>query len=706
MRPRLRTLAPAALVLLQVLAPPVAAQDLPPGFTDGRPVGEEEGTPETARASQVSAAAATQRYFGEEAYAAIRTSVSATSRSCPITDDGLTALVLSPVFKESSAATTAATAPAPMTLSRYDEWTGTYSTSSNADANYGLYAFRNPYTAYSKAYWHPGIGIWQYDSAGLGAPFTAVERMDVGIMATDVAATMAARYCTPSSGLIGHGPPYSDQERRYSAWAPWGYPCTLCQGFFEEMMGVTPRFANLHLVAGITPLGGTVRRTCTLAGVSGTLPCWYVDPSVDVIEGATAWATLRPDGGGDPTAPPAPLSAPFYVLDRGTTEERHWLHEDTGYAIDIRAGRTIGKNARPRSSQPGSGLEWSTSSDLCDLGTRHGACTDDPIPPQGMTSAAVSASSGFRPVALDADGDGRGDVLWYRPGPGSDHLWRGTGGGTFSSSGLSVSGSYDDVVAGDVDGDGDDDVLWYERATGASYLWRSNGNGSFTSLPLAPGPGRRPFLLDADGGADLEVFWYGPGSVGDSLWSWSGSGFASSSRTVSGTYEPIVGDLDANGRDDIVWYGPGATADHLWLHSVHGGWVSKPLTVNGTYQPLVGDLDGDGGDDLFWYAEGPAADSIWFGAPQAAFDVVGASVSGTYVPVVSVLGAGGRDSIVWYGPGGAPDHLWSWSGSRSITSSALSMPGRHQGVVGRFSTGGADGVLWYGDATTDSIWYR
>ena len=74
-----------------------------------------------------------------------------------------------------------------------------------------------------------------------------------------------------------------------------------------------------------------------------------------------------------PTVAPAPLSKPFYVLDRGITEERHWLRVDTGYAIDIKAVRTIGKNARPRSTQAGSGLTWSSSSALCDLTTACGA---------------------------------------------------------------------------------------------------------------------------------------------------------------------------------------------------------------------------------------------------------------------------------------------------------------------------------------------
>jgi hypothetical protein len=622
-----------------------------------------------------------------------------------MSDDGLTALALAPVFKESSAATTAATAPSPMTLSRYDEWTGTYGTTNNQDANYGLYAFRNPATSYLRAFWHPGIGIWQYDSAGLGAPLTTIEAMDAGLVAADVARLMAANYCNPSSTLIGHGPPFTDQERRYSAWRDWGYPCTLCQGFFDEMMGSNPNFANLNLVPGITALGGTVQRSCVVAGSTSAQPCWYVDPRVGVIQGATAWATLSPTGGSGPTVAPTPLSLPFYVVDRGTTEERHWLQEDTGYSIDIRAVRTIGKNARPRSNQTGSGLTWSSTSGLCDLTTAHGACV--PLPPDGVSLGALNVSSGYRPASLDADGDGAGDVLWYRPGSASDALWSGNGGGSFTSTPLTITKTYDDVLTGDVDGDGDDDVLWYNRSTGASYLWRSRGDGTFASVTLTPGTGRRPILLDTNGDGDDEIFWYGPGSLSDSLWNWSGSGFSKSPRSVSSTYQPFVGDFDGNGREDIFWYAPGAKADFVWLHAANGTTVSVARAVGGTYQPLVGDLDGDSRDDVFWYAPGTASDSVWFGGPLAAFSGHHEQVNAAYAPVVADVTGVGRDAIFWYAPGSGADNQWSWSSARVRSSSARVLPGFHRPLVGAFSTGGADGVLWYEpDHPTDVIWYR
>jgi hypothetical protein len=58
------------------------------------------------------------------------------------------------------------------------------------------------------------------------------------------------------------------------------------------MMGSSPRFANLNLVPGITPLGGTVRRTCVVAGASSSQPCWYVEPRVGVIQVVSPPATL------------------------------------------------------------------------------------------------------------------------------------------------------------------------------------------------------------------------------------------------------------------------------------------------------------------------------------------------------------------------------------------------------------------------------
>jgi hypothetical protein len=685
------------------------ANDLPTGFTDGIPVGGANGPEEQAPGRSDTRATAADpsptRYFGRGPWEAILAAAGSAVRPCTISTDGLTALAVAPVFKESGAGVSAATAPAPMTLSRYDEWSGVRSDTSNKNANYGLYAFRDPDTPYKRAFWHPGIGIWQYDSAGVGAPFTAVERMDVSVVARDVTAGMATRYCNPSSTLVGHGAPFSDQERRYSAWSPWGYPCTSCEQEFQNMTSTAEDFANVSLVEGISALGGVQARSCTLLGVDGTIRCWYVDPSVGVIEGATGWARIAPLDGGSPTSTPTPLAAPFYVLDRGATEERHWLREDTGYAIDISGSRQIGKNERPRSNQVGSGVTWKASSGLCDLATGRGACLPPPPPGLSLTGAVVNGT--FRPIALDAQGDGKGDVLWYAPGATTDYLWSGTGTGTFASTRANIGGTFDDVLPLDVDADGDDDILWYARSTGVAYLWVAVGDGTWQTIKLTRPRGLRPVVIDTDGNHRDEVFWYGPGTLADALWAWNGSSFTSRAQSVGGGYAPLVGDFDHNGKQDVFWYAPGSAADHLWLSTGFGTHRDVAVSVSGSYLPLVGDLDGDANDDLVWYGPGSAVDNIWFGGPRGAFDRRTVSVSGRYQPKVADLEGDGRDDLVWYAPGPASDAWWRWGTDRRATSSSLIADGAHQAVVGRFSTGGGDGIFWYAPgAVPDGVWWR
>lgn len=682
--------------------------DLPVGFTDGIPVGGETGPEEVEAevAPRAANRAVTQRYFGSGPWQAIADAAANAPRPCIVSNHGLMALMVSPVFKESSAATTPSSAPSPMTLSRADEWTtGVYSTNTNLNANYGLYENRNPDTPYQRAYWHPGIGIWQYDSAGVGAPYTAIERMDVNIVGADVARGMINRYCA-SSGTDGFA-------KRRAAWQPWGTACTtsnaannLCEIEFQALMAGS-HFTNITLVPGITATGGAVQRSCRIGGVAVT--CWYVDPAVS--QGATGWK-FNPSGGPSWATRPTPLSTPFYVVERNGYEERFWLKQDSGYAVDIWARRQLGKNARPRSGtvNVGSGLTWSRSSVLCDVTVQRGTCGSippptGPPPPAGVTLTSQAVGGTYVPRALDFNGDGIEDVLWYAPGPGADYLWPGTGSATFGTRSVTVNGDYDHVEILDVDGDGTDDVLWYQSSNGIAVLWRSNGNGTFRSSTYVPGAGLQPLILDVHNDGADEIFWYGPGARPDTMWRWNGTGFAHTTMSVGGVYQPLVGDFDGNSRDDIFWYAPGARVDFVWLFRTAGGYISEQRNVGGTYQPGVGDFDGDGRDDILWYAPGSVGESLWFGGPGAAFASQSFAVNDTYAPIYVDLLGDGRTDVVWYSPNGNND-LWTrWSSGRARTSSAITLPNRYQPFVGSFSTGGRDGLFWYGPGSlSDGLW--
>ena len=233
-------------------------------------------------------------------------------------------------------------APSPMTLSRWDEWSGLVSGSNNLNANYGLYAFRDPNTPYQRAYWTPGVGIFQYDVAGVGKPFTAAEMMNVQFIAGDVAAGMANRYCAAG------GDSYTN---RAAAWQPWSGlgGVAKSEALFQEMVGLGhPPFSTIGLVDGIENTGGMRTHTCLLSGVP--TPCHFVDPAA--AQGANWWANANVDGG-QVAAGEAPLTAPFYVVKRNGYEERHWLAPDTGYDIDLSASPAIGINARPMDAEPG-----------------------------------------------------------------------------------------------------------------------------------------------------------------------------------------------------------------------------------------------------------------------------------------------------------------------------------------------------------------
>jgi hypothetical protein len=655
-----------------------------------------EARPLTAAGS--TSTSATERYFGEGAFQAVMHAAASTSRSCSITNNGLAAMVLAPVFAESSAATTPSTAPSPMTLSRYDEWNGVLSDSQGTpENNYGLYAFRNPHTPYKRAFWHPGLGIWQYDTAGLGAPLTTVESMDVRVVAGAVASEISRRYCLASG---------TGAQRRHAAWSPWtGCATGNCEEFFLEMATTTPPFANLNLVAGIGPLGGVVQRTCYLEGVAGPLPCWYVKPVVGTIQGATAWATLSPLDGGSPTAVPTPISLPFYVVDRGATEERHWLRVDTGYGIDIRATRTIGRDARPRSTQAGSGLAWSSSSSLCDATANRGSCY--PIPPLPKRADTHQVVDQFQPLVLDIDGSGVDDVLWYGRGTARDALWLGSASGTFTGGTMNVKGTYTPIV-GDFDGDHRDDVFWYAPGSALDTIWW--GATPYTSRVATTLNVRgtyKPLVGDFDGNGSDDIFWYAPGSAADSIWyGRPARSFHGVARPVRGTYTPLVTDLNATGRDDVVWYRSGAGTHAVWYGgSSPGSFTPRSVSVAGSHSPFVGDFDGDSRGDVFFYAPGSAADTVLYGGSGTSTTKVATSVRGSYWPVAADLLGDGRTDVIWYSLSGG-DSVWMGNANRTFSSRGAVVPYVYLAMVGQMDDGPGQDVLWYwpGSAHPDAVW--
>nr|WP_246232402.1 VCBS repeat-containing protein [Nakamurella aerolata] len=453
--------------------------------------------------------------------------------------------------------------------------------------------------------------------------------------------------------------------------------------------------------------GGAQQRSCTLAGSSTVLPCWYIDPSQ--AQGATWWATARPLDGGvanRDTSPITPIASPFYVIKQGSTERRYWLRQDTGYSSDITGVRQLGKNARPKTNQPGSGVNWTAGAGLCDRTTFRGAC-DPNNPPAGVQNTPFTASASYRVSALDANGDGKGDALFYAPGTGADYLWLGKGSGQFTSVRLPAINDTYAVTVADIDGDGRDDLLFNQQSKGVLSVWRSNGNGTFSSKEYKIPPKTQVIPFRGQGGRLAQLLLYAPGTAPDAVWTWTGSSFATKRESIGTNYIVRVGDFDGNGREDILFYAPGTATDYIWFHSISGSRTIKSYVVNSNYQVQVGNFDGDRATDILWYAPGGTPDYVWFGGPNANFSQPSFAMGGSYQPVVADLPNVGRDAVYWFAPGTSPDLLSRWSSGRALSTSGIELDGTDQPTVGKFSASGGDGIIWYSPGPQPHwIWWQ
>lgn len=270
--------------------------------------------------------------FGAEPYEAVRSAAAtaAGSADCTISAEAATNLTLSTTWPEVAGS---GEAPSPMTLSRYDDQT----------------SLADPEQRAKGLFFNPGVGIWQLDSAGLGADETAATAIDSVGAAKKMAPYMVGKYCAAINGGS------TAASARAAAWKDW-HACDAgaCESIYQrlEADGVTKDDS-------VNRYGGAQPRTCAYEGAE--YDCLHVDPSK--AQGEDAWTS--PDFG------PAPVPAPFYVFTYAEGgkkyEVRYWLKAESGADTDVSASRELGVNARTK-------LSWAEESSLCDTTTGTGNC--------------------------------------------------------------------------------------------------------------------------------------------------------------------------------------------------------------------------------------------------------------------------------------------------------------------------------------------
>lgn len=480
---------------------------------------------------------------------------------CALTANQLAALMLAPVWAE-TVSNTLTTPPSPMTLSRYDH---------GAES---IYPFNDPslFDGFiTSPFWHPGIGLWQMDSAGLGASLTAAERIDVASAAGVVASQIVTTYCLAGFDL---------------AWADW-FACQAfdCFATYAHIYdAATDQLQNLT-TAEMSRLGGMEYRQCQLAGVVAT--CGFVDPAK--AQGNASFTV--------PNFGPAPLTTAFYVVRTATTEVRIWLNADSGVGFDIQASRSLGTNAR-------NGLAWAEATAFCDLTTVRGVCVTQPTPASTPTPTAtptlvaVAQQCAGRNVTLSASGVA-GEVIVGTAGNdvilgsgGDDVIYGGDGDDAICGLGGNdtiIGGPGDDVLLGDAG----QDAIWGQG--GGDFLFGGSGDDRVR------GGDDADRIAGGDGSDDLS------GGRGDD----TVLGDAGDDRAVrGGTGDDYVHGGDGN---DMIVSGNGGSDE------VRGGAGDDALVAGGPRPDQVFGGSGNdrvkglGGADVVW---GEAGDDELFGGRQ------------------------------------------------------------------------------------------
>jgi len=528
---------------------------------------------DTAAVAEAAAQPAT-RAFGREPYhdttaAAASKATAQRAAGCSISNASLAGIMLSITFTEAGPLASTTSAPSPMTLSRWD----TQSI---------LYAFSNPSTPYQRAFWHPGIGLWQFDHPW---PNTAAERINTKTAANLAALLIGSRYCswTSATGLT----------RFAHTVRPWhgcddetgaGMRCLAIYNHHFRANGAGPdddTLANFTLQDGVTRLGGARSTYCQLAGESTARPCLFVDAAA--AQGYKGWAAT--------SGLPTPLAAPFYVITVGSTEWRYWLRDDTGYDRDIVAKATI--NTNPRST-----LTWQTGAGLCDVGEGTGSC-----PCGGRCFFLTNSLGGGTAEIVFRDAQPADQILigdWNADGvdslgfrKGNTYALKNTLGATAPDLTFAYGRASDAVLVGDWNGDGVD-TLAVRR--GSTYYLKDAFGGGAADVTVTYGRSNDVVLVGDWNGDGVDTLAVRRGST-----YYLKNSFTGGAADVTVTYGRaddvvLVGDWNADNLDTLAVR---RARTYYLKNSFTGG--SADMTFNyGTATDItfVGDWNADNLDTL------------------------------------------------------------------------------------------------------------
>ena len=620
-----------------------------PAVASAQPTPTTAGSPFTP--SKPFAVTQTTTYtFGTQPLADVMSAAGAQTKCSGLSTNQLAAMMLAPTYPETGAS--GSLAPSPMTLSRYDTASG-------------LYPFGNPSTPYPKAFWNPGVGAWQFDSAG-GWSLSTAQEISTDTAAAQVAQILADGWCSASG---------SDAARRADAWSPWhgcGSDGGTCEAIYQVIY--SPTTLNVTKDASVTRLGGSVVRSCQLNN-SAPMPCTFVDPGS--AQGDDAFTA--------PGFGPSPISAPFYDLVSGSTEYRVWLSNDSGYQVTVWASLPIGSNAR-------TSLTWGTGGVLCDLVSLHGCGWGgwQAFPQKWNGRPYVVANADGRLELFATGNDGGVYHAWQTAPNGIWSGWAAIPGLTTARSVVAASGVGGHLVAAARLANGTVSIATFSGSAWSG--WSSIGGPTTGAIsPVTNIDGRAELFAISTGGTVVHQWQNGSGH-------WMGW-VALTGITGATDVEVVSNAAVGRGLEAFVVAGQGSIS-HAWqiraggafsAWAPLGGHASGAVSV-GVNQTHLLELFYRGTNGALWHLwqTGPG---LWWSAPAS----LGGTINGT--PAVA-RNRDGRLEVFAPLNGNVPGHMWQKSpgGTWSAWASFSGPP-----AAALVATAQADGHLLLFDLGTDGV---
>ena len=250
------------------------------------------------------------------------------------------------------------------------------------------------------------------------------------------------------------------------------------------------------------------------------------------------------------------------------------------------------------------------------------------------------ASSRDRIIALDYNGDNKDDIIIYRPGNKIAFLLRSNGNGTFTAvykswngfQGYDLAVTTDKMVALDYNGDGKDEVMCFRPGRSVFFLYRSNGTATFQKMIDArsgfggfdlKSANDNAIALDYNKDGKDDIGFYRPGSkVFFLLKSNGNTTFSTPIKSFNGIASfdlarsndrLVTLDYNNDGYEDIVAYRPGSRVFYLNRANSNGSFTSVIRSHSGImgYDLASGldkiislDYNKDGRSDILCYRPG------------------------------------------------------------------------------------------------------